>query len=485
MWTYLDSGVTFHSSQTQAEHGNKWQAVAEAIPGRCGQQCAQRWRHKLKPGICKEKWTAAEDAKLKRLVAEHGNKWADVARCMDGRTDQQCMGRWRRHLDPEIKRTEWSTQEDRRLMELHREHENDWSSIAREISNRTPQQCRARFFQARFTGRRFLSDDGDLLTPRSADKVEKEIEFAKSLAAAAGKTLRPNGANPVKNILDIAAKASACGVLLNTGDAADVAVSANISSLASLVGFSGRGTSPTTTSNTSSEETKERQGKRKVAAPSKEECKKAGSPVKRKRTLPSAAVTQDSKWTTPTTSPAQGLGVAEPQMVPPPLKPKPATGMAPADDTCDEAALLMSLNRSVSLPHDIKDMLNAVASGALDPWSNVQVQGDAHFVGVEMKKEEAEGEDQARAMYTTVAHFKPPLAPIRVRSAEEPQGTTLTRFPSLTAGSPGASILAALTSGDWRNLLNTEIGSVTAVLGGDMHGGAAVTVSSPKVTTIV
>ena len=71
---------------------------------RTGQQCAQRWRHKVNPNIKKDKWTPEEDALLTQLVAEHGNRWAEIARHMDGRTDQQCMGRWTRHLDPNISR---------------------------------------------------------------------------------------------------------------------------------------------------------------------------------------------------------------------------------------------------------------------------------------------------------------------------------------------------------------------------------------------
>ena len=33
----------------QAEHGNKWAVVAAKMNGRTGQQCAQRWRHKVCP----------------------------------------------------------------------------------------------------------------------------------------------------------------------------------------------------------------------------------------------------------------------------------------------------------------------------------------------------------------------------------------------------------------------------------------------------
>ena len=39
------------------------------------------------------------------LVKAHGiGKWAEIARCLDGRTDQQCMGRWRRTLDPSVRK---------------------------------------------------------------------------------------------------------------------------------------------------------------------------------------------------------------------------------------------------------------------------------------------------------------------------------------------------------------------------------------------
>ena len=50
---------------TQAKHGNRWAAVADEIPGRTGQQCAQRWRHKVNPDIRKDKWSDAEDQQVR------------------------------------------------------------------------------------------------------------------------------------------------------------------------------------------------------------------------------------------------------------------------------------------------------------------------------------------------------------------------------------------------------------------------------------
>lgn len=84
---------------------------------------------------------------LEALVAEIGPRWADIARRCPGRTDQQCMGRWRRHLDPSIKRDAWSAQEDKALLRLHKLHGRQWSLISKQMAARTAQQCRARFFQ--------------------------------------------------------------------------------------------------------------------------------------------------------------------------------------------------------------------------------------------------------------------------------------------------------------------------------------------------
>lgn len=36
-----------HTPQPQAKVGNKWSVIAQYIPGKTGQQCAQRWRHRV------------------------------------------------------------------------------------------------------------------------------------------------------------------------------------------------------------------------------------------------------------------------------------------------------------------------------------------------------------------------------------------------------------------------------------------------------
>tara|TARA_B110000977_G_scaffold163053_1_gene208791 strand:- start:2748 stop:2987 length:240 start_codon:yes stop_codon:yes gene_type:complete len=61
-----DPLLTLQSPPTppQEIHGNRWALVAAELPGKTGQQCAQRWRHKVNPAIKKEKWTPEEDAQV-------------------------------------------------------------------------------------------------------------------------------------------------------------------------------------------------------------------------------------------------------------------------------------------------------------------------------------------------------------------------------------------------------------------------------------
>ena len=77
----------------------------------------------------------------------YGSKWAMIAREMGGRTDQQCMGRWRRHLDPTVTRGAWAREEDELLCGLYDEYGPRWSFICQSVPGRTAQQCRARWYQ--------------------------------------------------------------------------------------------------------------------------------------------------------------------------------------------------------------------------------------------------------------------------------------------------------------------------------------------------
>ena len=69
-----------------------------AFPGRIGKQCRERWHHHLNPQVIKRKWTAQEDMTIIELYLKLGTKWAQMAKHVPGRTDNQIKNRFNSNL---------------------------------------------------------------------------------------------------------------------------------------------------------------------------------------------------------------------------------------------------------------------------------------------------------------------------------------------------------------------------------------------------
>ncbi|KDP35633.1 hypothetical protein JCGZ_09071 [Jatropha curcas] len=118
--------------------GKSWKKIAEFFPDRSEVQCLHRWQKVLNPDLVKGPWTQEEDDKITELVAKYGpTKWSVIAKSLPGRIGKQCRERWHNHLNPDIKKDAWTLEEELALMNAHRIHGNKWAEIAKVLPGRT------------------------------------------------------------------------------------------------------------------------------------------------------------------------------------------------------------------------------------------------------------------------------------------------------------------------------------------------------------
>uniref|UniRef100_A0A914YUK0 Uncharacterized protein n=1 Tax=Panagrolaimus superbus TaxID=310955 RepID=A0A914YUK0_9BILA len=117
-------------------------------------------------------WKNTEDEILKAAIMKYGkNQWSRIASLLHRKSAKQCKARWYEWLDPRIKKTEWSREEDEKLLHLAKIMPTQWRTIA-PIVGRTATQCLERYEQLLDEAQRRAEglDEGEAL--REAKKLK-------------------------------------------------------------------------------------------------------------------------------------------------------------------------------------------------------------------------------------------------------------------------------------------------------------------------
>uniref|UniRef100_A0A672NS64 Cell division cycle 5-like protein n=1 Tax=Sinocyclocheilus grahami TaxID=75366 RepID=A0A672NS64_SINGR len=118
-------------------------------------------------------WRNTEDEILKAAVMKYGkNQWSRIASLLHRKSAKQCKARWYEWLDPSIKKTEWSREEEEKLLHLAKLMPTQWRTIA-PIIGRTAAQCLEHY---------------EYLLPDPVDMDEDELEMLSEARARLANT---------------------------------------------------------------------------------------------------------------------------------------------------------------------------------------------------------------------------------------------------------------------------------------------------------
>jgi hypothetical protein len=141
-WTKSEDDLLL-SFINQTQNKN-WNMISEHIKTKSAQQCAYRY-NKLLSDLNKKKWNRKDDIRLIELVEAYGQNWTVISSLFGDRNEKDVETRFKEKLDPNVKNTKFTEEEDHEIIRLYEIYGNDWFQISRHFKNRNAKMIKKRF----------------------------------------------------------------------------------------------------------------------------------------------------------------------------------------------------------------------------------------------------------------------------------------------------------------------------------------------------
>ena len=98
-------------------------------------------------GIKKGPWTPYEDEQLMKYIQKFGAKnWNECSEFIKNRSGKQCREHWKNCLNPDIKKGDWTPEEDLLIMIFYQRCNGSWRELVHYFKDRTENSIKNRFF---------------------------------------------------------------------------------------------------------------------------------------------------------------------------------------------------------------------------------------------------------------------------------------------------------------------------------------------------
>ncbi|PIA45362.1 hypothetical protein AQUCO_01700716v1 [Aquilegia coerulea] len=136
-WTPEEDQVLIAFIQNYG-HGN-WRALPkQAGLLRCGKSCRLRWTNYLRPDIKRGNFSNEEEETIIKLHEMLGNRWSAIAGRLPGRTDNEIKNVWHTHLKKRLKKNQTTPEKKQNSTETSK-CETSNSSLSEPAINSQPQ----------------------------------------------------------------------------------------------------------------------------------------------------------------------------------------------------------------------------------------------------------------------------------------------------------------------------------------------------------